>query len=115
MFDAHGVYELSASMAATPPTSVHIAMLQARSKQLLYGENWTQHGAGAGMIITTATRPRQNDNNNKFGGFDYNDLDDDYDNGLIYDFKSIKIKDINSPHQILDVPKINIILSNYNI
>ena len=80
-----------------------------------YVKNWHIYSFNKSKCVNLPFNKVQNDNNNKFGGFDYNDLDEDYDNGLIYDFKSIKIKDINSPHQILDVPKINIILNNYNI
>ena len=50
----------------------------------------------------------QNENDNKFGGLDYNDLNKDFDNNEIYDFQSIQVENINSPHQILDLRKIKI-------
>ena len=50
----------------------------------------------------------QNENDNNYAGFDHEDLNIDFDDNKIFDYTFIKKVKINSPHQVLKIPKIKI-------
>ena len=80
----------------------------ALNKITKYVSNWDIYSFNKSKCVNLPLNKVQNENDNKFGGLDYNDLNKDFDNNEIYDFQSIQVENINSPHQILDLRKIKI-------
>lgn len=73
-----------------------------------YVSNWEIYSFNNSKCVNLPFNKIQNENDNNSAGFDYKELNFDFDNNKIYDFKSIKINHINSPHQILDVSKVKL-------
>lgn len=70
-----------------------------------YVSNWFIYSFYTSKCINLPFNKVQNENNNKYGGQVSNILNKDFDDDKYFNFDEIKIKDIYSPHQILEVPK----------
>ena len=99
-------------------------LIQLVSKQLLYNSvnsyegalniitkyisNWDIYSFNNSKCVNLPFNKIQNENDNNFAGFDHKELNVDFDNNKIYDYRYIKNKKIYSPHQILQIPKVKI-------